>query len=157
MKTLILFLLLCFGINAYSQKTEWLFGISKDSCQLFADNVISKLNGDFAFAKQLEFTEDNANYYEVTYQSKALSQQYSVLYQKFNNRFYPVRLEGKFTELLPIWQQYIEPGSTAEGFNKKLGAAKNIDNPANPKKYVRCVFKTQNAPADEWYINFQYL
>jgi len=170
-KTIFIFLSLIFTVATNAQKPEWLFGISKDSCKIFADDAMSHFKGAYKFIEAYD-ADDNTGgyYYVVSYRSDSIKDAfgrpdvYGFMFRKYNigenkaleiagkPRYFIERIEGRFLELYPIWQAYIDANADKLKMSNDLITKKNIDNPNNSKKYAYCLFQVESESDNTWYI-----
>lgn len=164
MKRLSLFAVV-FLISIYvtAQKTEWLFGVNKDSAIILAKDIIGNFKGGFVYDTSDVKKLQNSNYFRVKFKSDSLGAvgdidwQRTITFQIFNEGenkaleidgtpMYNIRItiRGKFLELFPFWKKYIDMNADMVETSKEHSLQKTIKHPSIPNKIVRVWISKQN-------------
>ena len=162
-------------ICSYAQENNsWLFGTNKDSARIMADEIMKNFRGAYKFQTDTIRQIQGANYYIIDFKSESfkseegLPAEYSIVYTVYNigenkaleiagtERFYIESIEGKFLDLFPIWQTYIDNTADKQKLasDKILYEKKDIQHPTDKKKYVSCTFRTDLTTGNEYQITF---
>ncbi|HMR84801.1 MAG TPA: hypothetical protein PKE30_16765 [Niabella sp.] len=145
MKKAILICLLSLMVKAgFTQKTEWLFGLSPDSAQLLATDIAGMQQAGYSFEKQENYTTNfGIHVFAFTFKSEQVKEPFDVYFQAFQidgkPRLFLEQIEGDFDAMFSFWSKYIDGKANPEEAKKKRFNKRSHQNPIRKEKWVSCI------------------
>jgi hypothetical protein len=144
---------------AHAQNNTWLFGTSKDSCKIVADEIMKGFNGGYKYVGTFEAEGlSNDKYFQVEYKSDSLKDEHgnSIIYDMnfsiHNNRYYLETLSGSFRDMFTVWQKYVDPKADKKTVIEKAPANKTFPDLAQSKHYVDATLMRSDDIDGGWLI-----